>query len=131
MRHALKNPNTMDTKKLDALPTDDGKVVADEAHVIVELIEYEHDSVVSRTILKKNTGSIEAVSVAEGLEAKISPFDTYVQIIDGSALIEVDGKETEMKIGDGILIPAHSSSQTKPNGRFKMLVTVVKSGYDI
>jgi len=123
----------MDTKKLDALPTDDGKVVADEAHVIVELIEYEHDSVVSRSILKKTTGSIEAVSVAEGegLEAKISPFDTYVQIIDGSALIEVDGKETEMKIGNGILIPAHSSSQTKPNGRFKMLVTVVKSGYDI
>lgn len=122
----------MDTKKLDALPNDGNKADDKQAHVIVELLEYEHDSIVSRSILKKVTGSIDAVSVAqgEGLETKTSPFDTYVQIIDGSALIEVDGKVSEMKTGDGILIPAHSSSQTRPNGRFKMLVTVVKSGYE-
>ena len=122
----------MDTKKLEALPNDGSKVDKNAAHVIVELVEYEHDSVVRRSILKKITGSIDAVAVAEGegLEAKISPFDTYIQIIEGSALIEVNGKETEMKTGDGMLIPAHSSSQTKPNGRFKMLITVVKSGYE-
>jgi len=122
----------MDTKKLEALPTDGSIVDRNGAHVIVELLEYEHDSVVKRSILKKTTGSIDAVSVAqgEGLEAKISPFDTYIQVIEGSALIEVNGKETEMKTGDGMLIPAHSSSHTKPNGRFKMLVTIVKSGYE-
>lgn len=124
--------NAMDTKKLEALPTDGSTVDKSAAHVIVELLEYEHDSVVKRSILKKATGSIDAVSVAEGegLESKVSPFDTYIQIIEGSALIEVNGKETEMKTGDGMLIPAHSSSQTKPNGRFKMLITVVKSGYE-
>lgn len=70
----------MDTKKLDALPTDGSKVDKKDRHVIVELVEYEHDSVVRRSILKKITGSIDAVAVAEGegLEAKISPFDTYI-----------------------------------------------------
>ena len=122
----------MDTKKLEALPTDGSKVEKNGHHVIVELVEYEHSSVVKRSVLKKITGSIDAVAVAqgEGLEAKVSPFDTYIQIIEGSALIEINGKETEMETGDGMLIPAHSSSQTKPNGPFKMLVTVVKSGYE-
>jgi quercetin dioxygenase-like cupin family protein len=122
----------MDTKKLEALPNDGSIVDRKGRHVIVELVEYEHDSVVKRSILKKITGSIDAVAVAkgEGLEAKVSPFDTYIQIIEGSALIEVNGKETEMKTGDGMLIRAHSTSQTKPNGRFKMLITVVKSGYE-
>jgi hypothetical protein len=35
-------------------------------HIIVELIEYEHDAVVSKSIMKKATGSINALSFASG-----------------------------------------------------------------
>jgi hypothetical protein len=30
----------------------------------------------------------------------------------------------------GIIIPAHASNFIKPNGRFKMISTVIKSGYE-
>jgi len=122
----------MDTNELEHLPKDDGEIEKGKAHIVVELIEYEHNAVVSKSIMKKTTGSINALSFAngEGLNEKISPFDTYAQIIDGSAIVEVDGKANKLETGEGILIPAHKPSHIKPNGRFKLLLTVIKSGYE-
>jgi len=122
----------MDTKELENLPGSNGKIEGGKAHIIVELIEYEHNAVVSKSIMKKATGSINALSFAsgEGLNEQTSPFDTYVQIIDGSAIIEIAGKASTLKTGDGILIPAHSASKIIPNGRFKLILTVIKSGYE-
>ena len=128
---ALKHYN-MDTKELEKLPNKGREVEKGLAHIIVELIEYEHNAVVSKSIMKKITGSINALSFdsGEGLNEKTSPFDTYAQVIDGSAVIEIDGKITSLDTGQGILIPAHSPSHIKPNGRFKLLLTVIKSGYE-
>lgn len=122
----------MDTRELESLPNKGKEIEKGSAHIIVELIEYEHNAVVSKSIMKKATGSISALSFpsGEGLNEKISPFDTYAQLIDGSAIIEIDGKASTLDTGDGILIPAHSPSHIKPNGRFKLILTVIKSGYE-
>ena|ERR1035437_6318542 len=122
----------MDTKELEKLPKNAGEIDKSKSHIVVELVEYEHNEVVSKSIMKKTTGSIDAMSFAtgEGLNEKISRFDTYAQIIDGSAIIEVDGKAHKLETGEGILIPAHKPSHIKPNGRFKLLLTVIKSGYE-
>jgi len=122
----------MDTNELEHLPKDNGEIEKGKAHIVVELIEYEHNAVVSKSIMKKTTGSINALSFAsgEGLNEKTSPFDTYAQIIDGSAIIEIDGKASKLQTGEGILIPAHKPSHIAPNGRFKLLLTVIKSGYE-
>lgn len=121
----------MDTKELDKLPTD-GEVVKGEAHIIVELIEYEHDAVIRKSIIKKATGSINALAFesGHGLNESVSPFDTYVQVIDGSAIIDINGKSRTLNTGDGILIPANKPSHIRPNGRFKLIITVIKSGYE-
>ncbi|NCT18997.1 MAG: cupin [Flavobacteriaceae bacterium CG_4_8_14_3_um_filter_34_10] len=122
----------MDSQKLENLPTNGGEIKKGSAHIVVELIEYEHNTMVSKSILKKATGSILAMAFekGEGLNKKTIPFDSYAQIIDGSAIIEIAENRSTLKTGDGILIPAHSSSQIIPNGRFKMLLTVIKSGYE-
>lgn len=129
---ALLKLKVMDTKELEKLPKKDGEIQKGTAHIVVELIEYEHNAVVSKSIMKKTTGSINALSFAtgEGLNEKTSPFDTYAQIIDGSAIIEIDGMPSKLQTGDGILIPAHKPSHIKPNGRFKLILTVIKSGYE-
>jgi len=122
----------MDTKQLEGLPIPGGEIEKGKKHIIVELIEYEHNEVVSKSIMKKITGSINAMAfdTGEGLNEKTSPFDTYLQVIDGDAIIVVNGTPTKLEIGQGILIPAHSSSHVEPNGRFKLLLTVIKSGYE-
>ena len=102
------------------------------AHIIVEIIEYVPNSVVIKTILKKSTGNISVMSFdsGEGLTEKTSPFDTFAQIIEGNAEIVIDGKAHLLQSGQGIIIPAHQANLIKANGRFKMIMTVIKSGYE-
>lgn len=121
----------MDTKELENLPKKDGKI-DEHPHIVVELIEYEHNEIVSKSIMKKATGSIDALAVpnGEGLDEKTAPFDTYAQIIDGSAIIVIAGNATKLHTGEGIVIPAHQPSHIKPNGRFKLILTVIKSAHE-
>jgi len=101
-------------------------------HITVEIIEYIPNSVVIKTILKKSTGNISVMSFdnGEGLMERTTPFDTFAQIIDGQAEIVIDGKSNLMLTGESIVIPAHAANYVKPNGRFKMILTVIKSGYE-
>jgi quercetin dioxygenase-like cupin family protein len=102
------------------------------SHIIVEIIEYVPNAVVSKTIIKKSTGNITAMSFAEGEELglKTSPFDTFVQIVDGSAELIIDGKIHNLELGTGIIIPAHAPHCFNANEKFKMISTVIKSGYE-
>lgn len=102
-------------------------------HIVVEIIEYVPNAVVSRTIIKKTTGNITVSSfdTGEELEEKTSPFDIYVQIIDGSAEVTINKNKFQLKSGNGIVIPAHSPHCFNANEQFKMISTVIKSGYEI
>ena len=103
-----------------------------KAQITVEIIEYMPNSVVSKTIIKKSTGNISIMSfdTGEGLTEKTSPFDTFAQIIDGKAEIVIDGKSILLNTGQSIIIPAHKPNLIKGNERFKMILTVIKSGYE-
>src|SRR6187455_1147285 len=103
-----------------------------KAHIIVEIIEYMANAVVTKTIIRKSTGNISVMSFdsGEGLTEKTSPFDTFVQIIEGKAEIVIDKETNLLESGQGIIIPAHSPNFIKPNGRFKMISTIIKSGYE-
>lgn len=103
-----------------------------KSHIILEIIEYMANSVVIKTIIKKSTGNISIMSFdsGEGLTEKTSPFDSFVQIIEGNAEIVIDKVSNFLKSGQGIIIPAHSPNFIKPNGRFKMISTIIKSGYE-
>jgi len=109
---------------------DNAELEKSTSHIIVEIIEYIPNSVVSKTIIKKSTGNISVMSFdsGEGLTEKTSPFDTFVQIIEGKAVIVIDNKLNKLQSGQGIIIPAHASNYIKPNGKFKMILTIIKNG---
>ena len=111
---------------------DNHEVEKAKAFIIVEIIEYVPNSVVIKTIIKKTTGNVSAVScdTGEALTEKIIPFDTFVQVIDGRAEIVIDSESNILEMGQSIIIPAHTSNSVKANERFKMISTVIKSGYE-
>lgn len=120
----------------DKNETDKGNTVKElqksRAHIIVEIIEYIPNSVVSRTIIKKTTGNVTVSSfdAGEELAEKTSPFDTFIQIIDGSAEVVIDEKKFELILGEGIVVPAHARHCINAAKQFKMISTVIKSGYE-
>ena len=61
---------------------------------------------------------------------KISPFDTFIQVIDGKAEVVIDDVSSLLNVGESIIIPAHTSNTIKANVRFKMISTTIKSGYE-
>lgn len=127
----IKNKNN-DLNKKPEDPVENSELEKSKSHIIVEIIEYVPNSVVSKTIIKKSSGNISVLSFdsGEGLTEKSSPFDTFAQIIDGQAEIVIDQKSNVLKSGQGIIIPAHAPNYIQPNGRFKMILTIIKSGYD-
>jgi quercetin dioxygenase-like cupin family protein len=103
-----------------------------KSHIVVEIIEYVTNSVVIKTIIKKSTGNISIMSFdsGEGLTEKITPFDQFAQIIEGKADIVINSISHILEKGQGIIIPAHTSNLIRPNGRFKMIMTIIKDGYE-
>jgi quercetin dioxygenase-like cupin family protein len=101
-------------------------------HIIIEIIEYVPNAVVSKTIIKKTTGNITAISMAIGEELgeRTTPFDTYIQIIDGNAEVVLNDKTILLKLGEGLIILAHAKHSFNANEQFKMITTVIKSGYE-
>ena len=100
--------------------------------IVADTVDYLPETVVIRTIYKKITGNINvaAFDAGESMKEKISPFDTFIQIIEGQAVILIDGKSHEVVSGESFIIPAHARSTIKANTRFKMLSIVIKSGYE-
>jgi len=101
-------------------------------HAILELLEYSPDAAVTKTIIKKITGDITAFCIGEGKELaeKFVPFDTYIQVIDGTASFMINKISYQIKQGEAIIIPAHIKYHVNSGRQFKMIVTVIKSGYE-
>jgi len=112
--------------------TDREEIEKAKVYLIVEIIEYVPNAVLSRTIIKKMTGNVKvsAFDAGEEIAEKSSAFDTYIQIIDGSAEIVIDGKKHRLALGQGIVIPAHQRNSFCAKEPFKMISTVIKSGYE-
>lgn len=112
--------------------TENVELLKAKAHIIVEIIEYVPNAVVSKTIIKKTTGNITVSSfdAGEELAEKTSPFDLYIQIIDGAAELEINDKKIKLALGEGVIIPAHAKHCFYANEQFKMICTIIKSGYE-
>jgi quercetin dioxygenase-like cupin family protein len=103
-----------------------------KAFIIIEILEYVPNSVVIKTIIRKTTGNITAVSFdsGEALMEKTSPFETFIQIIEGNAEVVINKVSHLLNTGQSIIIPAHTPNTIKANVRFKMISTIIKSGYE-
>ncbi|MDR3713728.1 MAG: cupin domain-containing protein [Puia sp.] len=112
--------------KKDAAPAKPG------SQIVVEIIEYIPDSTIAKTIIKKSPGNLSIMSLdsIEELTEKTSPFETFVQIIEGKSWIVIDKVSHLLEPGQGIAIPAHSPHSISADGRFKMISTVVRSDYE-
>ncbi|WP_073132977.1 cupin domain-containing protein [Chryseolinea serpens] len=96
---------------------------------IAETVEYIPNSVQIKTIIRKATGFISAISYSgEAITKLTPPFDIFIQIIDGKAQIVINGISHLPTAGEFIVIPAHHKITIGAIDRFKMTATVIKSG---
>ena len=96
---------------------------------LVDLVDYQDGSVVSRVLIDKSTGSITLFAFAEGqnLSEHTAPFDAMVYVLDGQTDITISGKTIRLKAGEMTIMPAGEPHAVMAVSRFKMALTMIKA----
>ena len=99
---------------------------------IGELVDSGGHAMATRTIINRNTGKIVVLALDsnEVLKERISPFDTFIHVISGSAEIRINEEHNILEPGQCIIVPAHASNSLRVISRCKLISTVIKSGYE-
>jgi quercetin dioxygenase-like cupin family protein len=94
-----------------------------------ELIDYQGDAVVSKTLMARPSGTVTlfAFDQGQGLSEHTAPFDALVSIIDGEAEIIISGQPYILQAGEMIIMPAGEPHALNAFKQFKMLLTMIKS----
>ncbi len=95
---------------------------------LTELADYQKDSVVSRTMVDKKTGTVTffAFDKGQGLSEHTAPFDALVYLLDGEAEIVISGRVFHLKEGEMIIMPANNPHSLKATEKFKMMLTMIR-----
>ncbi|MFH1646179.1 MAG: cupin domain-containing protein [Chloroflexota bacterium] len=93
------------------------------------MVEYQADSIVSRTIVDKSAGTVTLFAFDNGqaLSEHTAPFDALVYLLDGEAEVTISGRPLQVRQGEMVLMPAHEPHALKATGRFKMMLVMVKA----
>jgi quercetin dioxygenase-like cupin family protein len=93
------------------------------------LVDYQDGAVVSRTLVKKSTGSVTVFAFDKGQELSehTVPHDAFVYVIDGETEITVAGTPHRLRQGDAILMPGGRPHAVRAVDRFKMILSMIRA----
>lgn len=108
---------------------DQSAVKAAEVKQLVDLLQYQDSSIVSRVLLKNKGGTVTlfAFDAGEGLSEHTAPFDALVVVTDGDAQVEIAGESFRVRQGETIILPAHRPHAVKATTKFKMLLIMIRA----
>lgn len=97
--------------------------------ILVDLVDYQKSSAVSRTILDQHEGTVTifAFDEGEGLSEHTAPYDALVHILDGEADVIISGTTRRLLQGEVIIMPANQPDSLKATKRFKMMLIMIRS----
>lgn len=104
-------------------------VKAAEVKQLVDLLQYQDSSIVSRVLLKNKGGTVTlfAFDKGEGLSEHTAPFDALVVVTDGEAEVEIAGDSFTVRQGETIILPANRPHAVKAVSKFKMLLIMIRA----
>jgi quercetin dioxygenase-like cupin family protein len=106
-----------------------GALKAAEVKRLVDLLQYQDGSIVSRVLLKNKGGTVTLFAFAEGegLSEHTAPFDALVAVIDGEAEIEIGAESFRVQRGETITLPANRPHAVRAATEFKMLLIMIRA----
>ena len=95
---------------------------------LIDSINYQNGSIVSRQIIKKPNGNITlfAFDKDESLTEHTSPFEAVVYMVDGEMEIKIGGNPHQVKAGEILILPPDVAHGLKATVKSTMLLTMIK-----
>ena len=99
------------------------------AKPLLDLLQYQDSSIVSRVLLKNKggTATLFAFDAGEGLSEHTAPFDALVVVTDGEAQIQIAGEDFQVRQGETIILPANQPHAVRATTQFKMLLIMIRA----
>ena len=97
-------------------------------HIMKSLVEYQEGTIVSKSIISKDSGSITIFAFDKGQELSehTAPYDAFLQVIDGKAEIRISSEKYNLVSGEIIIMPANELHAVKAIDKFKMMLIMIK-----
>jgi len=107
-----------------------GRLLPGRKADLVDLVSYGESSVVSRTIISSKAGTVTLFAFDQGSELSehTAPYDALLHVLEGKAEVTVEGEASSLGHGEAIILPAGKSHAIRALSRFKMLLTMVRTG---
>ena len=104
------------------------QLIAETAN-LESLINYQDDSIISRTLIDKKTGTVTlfAFDKNQGLSEHTAPYDAMVYMLDGEVEVTISGKSMRLKKGEMTIMPATHPHALTAKTKYKMLLIMIKS----
>ena len=105
-----------------------GGMPPSEAVVLEKMVDYSEGSIVSRALVQSKVGTVTlfAFDKGQGLSEHSAPFDAMVQVLDGTANINIGDGTVVASAGETVLMPADIPHSLDANERFKMLLVMIR-----
>lgn len=95
---------------------------------LVDAVEYEEGKIVSKTLVKNESGSMSLLSFSKDqqLSTHAAPGDALLVALDGEMKLTIGDEHFDIKKGDTIVLPGKIPHGLKIPEKFKMLLIVTK-----
>lgn len=95
---------------------------------MTDLVAYQDEAVVSRTLIKKKTGTVTVFAFDKGqaLSEHTVPHDAMVQVLDGEVEITISGTPFRLLKNEMIILPANEPHAVQAVARFKMALIMIR-----
>ncbi len=96
--------------------------------VLKDIVARQEHSIVSREILKEETGGVTVFAFDEGesLSEHTVFFDALLYVIEGEATVKIDGKDHALSSGEAIIMPSGKPHSVKAEKITKMMLVMIK-----
>ena len=105
------------------------KTLEAQAARLMDLVDYQDGSVVSREIMNKKTGTVTifAFDEGQGLSEHTAPFDALVIVLEGEVEIAISSKPLRLREGEAVIMPASQPHALKAIRKLKMVLIMIRS----
>jgi quercetin dioxygenase-like cupin family protein len=108
-------------------PTKSNELLAQVVNT-TDLVQYQTGTIVSRTLIKKPTGTVTlfAFDAGQELSEHTAPFDALALVLDGETEITISGQPMHLSAGQMVIMPADKPHAVKAVKQFKMMLIMVR-----
>lgn len=99
-----------------------------EVFEVADLLSYQEGAIVSRTLVDKETVTVTVFALDKGqsISEHSAPHEAIMQVLDGTATVEIGEETHEVSAGEGLVFPADVPHALDAEESFKMLLTMVR-----